>query len=115
MKDVLMYKGKKIRSTIFEGQVFFAIRDVVLAVKDTKDLKSYIKNLRKNHPEVKEVWREMVHTFYLQTTSGEQPIQCTNRKGLHIILKYIRSDQITAFKKWLPKAEKEKIRNTLMC
>ncbi len=69
---IVLFKGKKIRKTIFENEWWFVIEDVVFALTDSNDPKQYIQKIKQRDPELGKGWVQIVHTLEVTTEGGNQ-------------------------------------------
>jgi len=58
-----VFEGKEIRKTIHNGEWWFVVEDVVLALIDSKDPKQYIQRMKQRDPELGKGWVQIVHTL----------------------------------------------------
>jgi DNA-damage-inducible protein D len=102
-KAKLVY-NKKIRSVwnSRRRKHYYCLNDFVKALKNVKDPKNYLKDMRKRNPELSEKWKELVKPFKINTTGGLQSLKCTDKKGLLLIVQYMRSSNKTeSFIRWV--------------
>ena len=53
---IALFKGKKIRKTLYQDEWWFVIEDVVLALTDSVQPDGYIKDMRRRDPELSKGW-----------------------------------------------------------
>lgn len=104
-----MFAGKQIRKTIHNGEWWFVVEDVVLALIDSKDPKQYIQRMKLRDPELGKGWVQIVHTLSIQTSGGVQRVLCANTEGLFRIIQAIPSPKAEPFKRWLARVGHERI------
>ena len=104
-----VFEGKHIRKTIHEGEWWFVVEDVVLALIDSKDPKQYIQRMKRRDPELGKGWVQIVHTLAIETPGGLQRMLCANTEGLFRIIQSIPSPKAEPFKRWLAKVGHERI------
>jgi len=104
-----VFEGKEIRKTIHNGEWWFVVEDVVLALIDSKDPKQYIQRMKRRDPELGKGWVQIVHTLSIQTLGGAQRMLCANTEGLFRIIQSIPSPKAEPFKRWLAKVGHERI------
>ena len=77
-----IFEGKRIRKTLHEGEWWFVVEDVVLALIESRDPKQYIQRMKQRDPELGKGWVQIVHTLSILTEGGPQPMLCakTERK-----------------------------------
>lgn len=59
----VVFKGKKIRKSIFENEWWFVVEDIVSALTDTVNPKDYINKMRRRDPELAKGYGQFVHTL----------------------------------------------------
>lgn len=84
-----------------KGKLYFCVPDVVVALRDGKDAKDYIKKLRKRDPELNAKWNKLIKFISFQTTGGRQPIKFADAENLMRIIREVRSPKKEEFKKWV--------------
>lgn len=104
-----VFEGKEIRKTIHNGEWWFVVEDVVLALIDSKDPKQYIQRMKQRDPELGKGWVQIVHTLAIETPGGEQKMLCANTEGMFRIIQSIPSPKAEPFKRWLAKVGNERI------
>jgi len=105
-----VFEGKEIRKTIHNGEWWFVVEDVVLALIDSKDPKQYIQRMKQRDPELGKGWVQIVHTLAIETPGGAQKMLCASTEGLFRIIQSIPSPKAEPFKRWLAKVGHERIR-----
>lgn len=105
-----VFEGKYVRKTIHNGEWWFVVEDVVLALIDSKDPKQYIQRMKRRDPELGKGWVQIVHTLAIETPGGMQRMLCSNTEGLFRIIQSIPSPKAEPFKRWLAKVGHERIR-----
>ena len=60
---IALFKGKKIRKTLGNGEWWFVVEDAVLALTDSNDPKQYIQRLKQRDRELAKGWVQIVHTL----------------------------------------------------
>jgi hypothetical protein len=106
---IAVFENKEIRKTFHEGEWWFVIEDVVLALIDSKDPKQYIQRMKLRDPELQKGWVQIVHTLLIETIGGAQKILCANTEGIFRIIQSIPSPKAEPFKRWLAKVGYERI------
>lgn len=67
-----VFKGREIRRAIRDGEWWFVVEDVVLALIASKDPKQYIQRMKQRDPELGKGWVQIVHTLSNETAGGAQ-------------------------------------------
>ena len=75
---IALFKGKEIRKMLHNNEWWFVVEDVVLALIDSKDPKQYIQRFKQRDPELSKGWVQIVHTLLVETSGGEQRMNCAN-------------------------------------
>ncbi len=104
-----VFEGRRVRRTIHNGEWWFVVEDVVLALIDSKDPKQYIQRMKRRDPELGKGWVQIVHTLSIETPGGLQRMLCSNTEGLFRIIQSIPSPKAEPFKRWLAKVGHERI------
>jgi len=104
-----VFEGREIRKTIHNGEWWFVVEDVVLALIESKDPKQYIQRMKQRDPELVKGWVQIVHTLSISTSGGTQKMLCANTEGLFRIIQSIPSPKAEPFKRWLAKVGHERI------
>jgi len=113
MKDntkIAIFKGKKIRKTIFNNEWWFVVEDVVLALTNSSNVKDYINKMRARDAELSKGYGQFVHALEVQTEGGKQRMNCANTEGIFRIIQSIPSPKAEPFKMWLAKVGYERVK-----
>ncbi|PKP61177.1 MAG: phage antirepressor protein [Candidatus Altiarchaeales archaeon HGW-Altiarchaeales-1] len=100
---IALFKGRKIRKTIYNNEWWFVVEDVVLALIDSVNVKDYINKLRARDAELSKGYGQFVHTLEVPTEGGPQKMNCANTEGIFRIIQSIPSPKAEPFKRWLAK------------
>jgi len=106
---IAVFRGKGIRKTLHNGEWWFVVEDVVLALIDSKDPKQYIQRMKQRDPELGKGWVQIVHTLSIETAGGTQRMLCANTEGIFRIIQSIPSPKAEPFKRWLAKVGYERV------
>lgn len=106
---IVVFKGKKIRKTIFKNEWWFVVEDVVSGLTDTVNPKDYINKMRRRDPELAKGYGQIVHTLPIDTEGGAQRMNCANTEGVFRIIQSIPSPKAEPFKRWLAKVGYERV------
>jgi prophage antirepressor-like protein len=106
---IVVFKGKKIRKSIFENEWWFVVEDIVSALTDTVNPKDYINKMRRRDPELAKGYGQIVHTLPIDTEGGAQRMNCANTEGVFRIIQSIPSPKAEPFKRWLAKVGYERV------
>ena len=58
---IALFKGKKIRRTLYNDEWWFVVEDVVLALTESNDPKQYIQRMKQRDLELGKGWVQIVH------------------------------------------------------
>ena len=103
------FEGKRVRKTLHEGQWWFVVEDVVLALIESRDPKQYIQRMKQRDPELSKGWVQTVHTLSILTEGGPQKLNCANTEGIFRLIQSIPSPKAETFKRWLARVGKERL------
>jgi hypothetical protein len=106
---IVVFKGKKIRKTIFKNEWWFSVGDVVGVLTDTINSTDYIKKMRRRDNELSKGWGQIVTPLWLETEGGRQKVNCANTEGIFRIIQSIPSPKAEPFKRWLAKVGYERV------
>ncbi len=107
--QIALFKGKQIRKTLHNGEWWFVVEDVVLALINSNDPKQYIQRMKQRDLELAKGWVHFVHTLEVPTEGGKQSMNCANTEGIFRIIQSIPSPKAEPFKRWLAKVGYERI------
>lgn len=106
---IAIFKGQKIRKTIYRNEWWFVIVDVVTALTDSVQPDGYIKDMRRRDPELSKGWGQIATPLSIKTTGGIQNLNCASTEGIFRIIQSIPSPKAEPFKRWLAKVGYERI------
>ena len=113
-KSLAVFQGKSIRRTWFNDEWWFVIKDVVLAITDSKDPSQYLKKLRNRDETVNDLFKgggQIVPPLGLEfeTAGGNQMLQCWNTKGIFRLIQSIPSKKAEPSKQWLARVGYDRV------
>lgn len=92
---------------------FFSVQDIVQVLSESKDIKQYIKKLRKRNTELSANWGTICTLVAMTTTDGKQrKIQAADTEGILRIIQSVPSKKAEPFKLWLAKVGADRIEET---
>lgn len=106
---ISIFKGKQVRKTVYKGEWWFVIIDVVSALTDSVQPDGYIKDMRRRDPELSQGWGQIATPLSIPTAGGNQKMNCANTEGIFRIIQSIPSPKAEPFKRWLAKVGYERI------
>src|SRR3990167_823867 len=104
-----LFKGKQVRRTLHNGEWWFVIADVVVALTDSAQPEGYIKDMRRRDPELSTGWGQIATPLTIDTAGGPQKLNCANTEGMFRIIQSIPSPKAEPFKRWLAKVGYERV------
>lgn len=107
--NITLFEGNEIRRVVLDGELYYSLEDVVVALTDSRDPKAYIQKLKQRDEELNKGWGQFVHTLPMKTTGGIQQVNCATNEGLFRIIPSISSKKAEPFKRWLARVEKERL------
>src|SRR3989338_11291344 len=84
--SLVVFQGKKIRRTWFNEEWWFVIEDIVFVLTDSSDHKQYIQKMKQRDEELDKGWVQIVHTLSVNTSGGNQNMNCVNTEGAFRII-----------------------------
>ncbi|MBU1753776.1 Bro-N domain-containing protein, partial [bacterium] len=110
---IALFKGRKIRKTIHNGEWWFSVVDVVQALTDQADDLMARKYWNKLSQRLRDEGSEVVtncHRLKLPAPDGKmRETDCANTEGIFRIIQSIPSPKAEPFKRWLAKVGYERI------
>jgi len=106
---IALFKGKQIRRTLHNGEWWFVIADVVVALTGSAQPEGYIKDMRRRDSELSTGWGQIATPLSIPTAGGPQKLNCANTEGVFRIIQSIPSPKAEPFKRWLAKVGYERI------
>jgi prophage antirepressor-like protein len=109
VSELIVFKGKGIRRTLYHDEWWFCVVDVVTILTDSPNPDNYLKNIRRRDKELSNAWKQITHPLSIETDGGKQKLNCANTEGIFRIIQSIPSKKTEPFKKWLAKVGYERI------
>ena len=106
---IALFKGKEIRRALHNGEWWFVIADVIVALTDSAQPDGYIKDMRRRDSELSTGWGQIATPLSIPTAGGPQKLNCANTEGIFRIIQSIPSPKAEPFKRWLAKVGYERI------
>ena len=106
---IAIFKGQKVRKTIYNNEWWFVVEDVVVVLTDSPNPKDYINKMRRRDNELSKGYGQIVHTLPVETQGGKQRMNCANTEGVFRIIQSIPSPKAEPFKRWLAKVGYERV------
>lgn len=109
---IKLFEDKKIRTHWDEAQEkwYFSVQDVVQILSESKNVKDYIKKMKKRDTELNSNWGTICPPVKMVAADGRlRKIQGADMQGLFRIIQSIPSKKAEPFKLWLAKVGSERI------
>jgi hypothetical protein len=112
---IALFRGKKIRKTIFQNEWWFCINDIVIALTGSTDPGQYFKRMKSRDIELKKLISRGGVQFVpplmleMKTLGGDQKMYCWNTEGIFRLIQSIPSPKAEPFKRWLAKVGYERM------
>ena len=120
-EKIAVFQEKEIRKIFDNGEWWFVIQDVIVALTDSADPGQYLKRLRQRDEELNILMEpvdkggvQTVPPLYPQllpfdTAGGKQKLLCWNTEGIFRLIQSIPSKKAEPFKRWLAKVGYERV------
>ena len=112
---IQLFQDQKVRTQWDDKQEkwFFSVQDIVQILSESKDIKQYIKRMRRRNSELNANWGTICTPVEMIAADGKiRKIQAADTKGILRIIQSIPSPQAEPFKLWLAKVGAERIDET---
>lgn len=106
---IALFKGRRIRRTLYQREWWFVIVDVVSALTDSVQPEGYIKDMRRRDAELSKGWVQIATPLYIETAGGKQKVNCANTEDIFRIIQSIPSPKAEPFKRWLARVGYERV------
>ncbi len=106
--NIAIFRGRKIRKTIYKNEWWFAIVDVVSVLTDSVQPEGYIKDMRRRDVELSKGWGQIATPLLIQTEGGPQKMNCANTEGIFRIIQSIPSLKAEPLENYLKNGNKIK-------
>ena len=107
---IALFKGKKIRKTIYKNEWWFSVVDICEVLTDSTDAGAYWRKLKQRLKEEKSEVVTFCHGLKLAAADGKKyETDCANTEGIFRIIQSIPSPKAEPFKRWLAKVGYERV------
>ncbi len=109
---VQLFQNQSVRTHWDEDQEkwYFSVRDIVQILSDSKDVKQYVKKMRKRNPALNANWGTSCTPLEMLAADGKmRKIQASDTEGILRIVQSIPSPKAEPFKQWLAKVGADRI------
>jgi len=108
--QIALFKGKKIRKTLFNKEWWFSVVDVCGALTESPDSGAYWRKLKQRLNEEGSEIVTICHGLKLESSDGKKyETDCATPEGLFRIIQSIPSPKAEPFKRWLAKVGYERM------
>ncbi|MBI5619345.1 Bro-N domain-containing protein [Candidatus Gottesmanbacteria bacterium] len=110
-----IFRGRKIRRTIYQKEWWFVVNDIIEALADSRDPAQYFKRLKERDEELAKLTDtggvQFVPPLMLdvKTPGGVQKAYCWHTEGIFRLIQSMPSPKAEPFKRWLAKVGYERI------
>lgn len=106
------FESRAVRRTWHEGQWWFALVDVIVALTDSPSPEGYLKDLRRRDPELAKGWGQIATPLRMTTPGGIQALNCATVEGVLRVIQSVPSPKAEPFKRWLAQVGYERIQES---
>ena len=116
INNIVLFKKTKIRRTLYKGEWWFVVNDVISSLTESTDPAQYFKRLKQRDAElaglIDKGGVQFVPPLMLEvnTSGGIQKMYCWNIEGVFRLIQSIPSSRAEPFKRWLAKVGYERVR-----
>ncbi|HPT08626.1 MAG TPA: Bro-N domain-containing protein [bacterium] len=110
IEKIAIFKGKKIRKTIYQKEWWFSVVDICGVLTDSLDAGAYWRKLKQRL--IEEGFQPVTFCHGLKLTAEDNKLRetdCANTEGVFRIIQSIPSPKVEPFKRWLAKVGYERI------
>ena len=112
---IALFKGRQIRKTLYNGEWWFVVNDIIEVLADSRDPAQYFKRLKERDEELAKLTDKGGVQFVpplmldIKTQGGVQKAYCWHTEGIFRLIQSIPSPKAEPFKRWLAKVGYERI------
>lgn len=107
--EISLFDVFEVRKIRYNEERYFPINDIVFVLTETKDTKTYIRDMKNRDNELSKGWGKISSPLWVETRWWRQKLNCTNTKWALRILQSIPSPKAEPFKQWLASLWKERL------
>lgn len=117
-QKLVVFKQQNIRRQLHNGEWWFVIADVIVALTNSTDPSQYLRKMRARDPEIAQLFDQsgkgavqFVPPLNLpfDTPGGKQKIPCWNTEGIFRLIQSIPSQKAEPFKRWFARVGYERV------
>jgi len=110
INKIAVFRGKKVRKTIYHNGWWFSLVDICFALTDSPDPGAYWRKLKQRLIIEKSQVVTFCHGLKLEAPDGKKYItDCANTEGVFRIIQSIPSPKAEPFKMWLARVGYERV------
>lgn len=118
LSKIAVFRQKGIRRQLHNGEWWFVINDVVVALTDSENPSQYLRNIRNRDEELAKLFEpvekgvvqiEPPLALAFDTPGGKQKLLSWNTEGIFRLVQSIPSKKAEPFKRWLARVGYERI------
>ena len=107
---IAIFKGKKIRKTLYNNEWWFSVVDVCEVLTESVDAGAYWRKLKQRLAEEGSEVVTICHGLKLSAPDGKmRETDCANTEGIFRIIQSVPSPKAEPFKRWLAKVGYERV------
>lgn len=107
---LIVFQEKSIRRVWHNEEWWFAVADIVETLSDTKNVRQYIKKMRRRDEQLNSNWGTICTPLKMVAKDGKnRKVNASNMEGIFRIVQSIPSTKAEPFKQWLAKVGYERI------
>ncbi|MEI8143737.1 MAG: Bro-N domain-containing protein [Candidatus Berkelbacteria bacterium] len=107
---IALFKGIKIRKTLFQNEWWFSVIDVVEALTDSPQPKTYWAKMKDRDTEMSQPFPFWEQLKLLAEDGKMRETDCADTEGIFRIIQSVPSPKAEPFKRWLAKVGFERVR-----
>jgi DNA-damage-inducible protein D len=110
INKVALFKGKKIRKSVYKNEWWFSVVDVCGALTNSLDAGAYWRKLKQRLIDEESEVVTFCHGLKIEASDGKKyETDCANTEGVFRIIQSIPSSKAEPFKRWLAKVGYERV------
>jgi len=110
LTKIAIFKGKKVRKVLLNGEWWFSVVDVCYALTESADAGAYWRKLKQRLIEEGSEVVTFCHGLKLEASDGKKyETDCADTEGVFRIIQSIPSPKAEPFKRWLAKVGYERV------
>ncbi len=106
---IALFQGKKIRKVIYKNEWWFSVLDVIGALTDSPQPKTYWAKMKDRDKEISQPFPFWEQLKLLADDGKMRETDCANTEGMFRIVQSIPSSKAEPFKRWLAKVGYERV------